>query len=419
MICSDKLSNGIEVISEQISHVRSVALGIWLKKGARNEDAVFSGITHFLEHLFFKGTHQRNAVELARTIDSIGGQLDGMTGKEYICLYARVMDEHLPLAFDLLSDIVQNPLFKEADIKKERKVILEEIKMVEDTPDEYIHDLFISSFWPNHPLGRPILGTRKIISHLNRNDIVHYFKKCVVPENIMISAAGHLRHDEVMKLAEQYFSTLKGTNGLPDNLPPEHNSSLKLIKKKGLKQTHMCLGAASYPINHPDRYVCNVLTVLLGGGISSRLFQDIRENRGLAYSVYSYLNLYSDAGYLATYVGTSKKNLKTAVKLIIKHLRDIIEGKVEPSELNLVKEHLKGQLMLSLESTATRMIKLAQQILYFQRNFTLDEIIQGIEAVQLKDIKRVALELFAGKQLALTVIGDIKNNLISPQYLIP
>ncbi len=419
MIYNNKLANGVEVITEQISHVRSVALGIWLKKGARNEDADINGISHFLEHLFFKGTQQRSAIEIARTIDSIGGQLDGMTGKEYICLYARVMDEHLPLAFDLLSDIVQYPLFKEEDMKNERKVILEEIRMVEDTPDEHIHDLFISSFWPNHPLGRPILGSRKIISHLNRDDIFKYFKKCVVPENIMISAAGHLQHDEVMKLAERYFSTLNGVNGLPDNSPPEHNASLRLIKKKGLKQTHMCLGASAHQINHPDRYVSNILAVLLGGGISSRLFQDIRENRGLAYSVYSYLNLYSDAGYLATYVGTGKKNIKTTVRLIIKHLRDIIEGNVESSELNLVKDHLKGQLMLSLESTSTRMIKLAQQMLYFQRNFTLDEIIQGIEAVRLRDIKRVAQELFTGKQLALTVIGDIKRDLINPQYLIP
>lgn len=419
MINKDKLLNGIVVVTEEISHLRSVALGVWIKKGARNEHLELNGISHFIEHLLFKGTQNRSAIEIARAIDSIGGQLDAMTGRENICLYARVLDEHLPLAFDLLSDIVINPLFREQDIKNESKVVLEEIKMVEDSPHELIHDLFIASLWPNHPLGRPILGSRKNISHFYREQVLEYFKKCFVPENIIISAAGHLKHAGVIKYAEKYFGSLQGINGLSQSPPPEKKISINQVKKRGLKQVHLCLGAPSIPVNHPDRYICNILNVLLGGGISSRLFQDVREKRGLAYSIYSYLNLYSDAGYLATYAGTSKKSLRTVIELVIKHIREIIQGKVKASELRLVKDHLKGNLMLSLESTAARMIKLAQQMLYFQRNFTLDEMIQGIERVQLEDIQRVAKELFACKKLSLTVIGDVKGETIDPQSLIP
>jgi len=419
MINKDKLANGIIVVTEELPHLRSVALGVWLNKGSRDETEQLNGVSHFIEHILFKGTRKRSGLEIARTIDSIGGQLDGMTGRENICFYARLLDEHLPLAFDLLSDIVINPLFKKEDIESERKVILEEIKMVEDSPDELIHDLFIASFWQNHPLGRPVLGTREIVSKLSRKRMVKYFEKCFVPENIIISAAGHLKHKEVIKLAQKYFGCLQGVNGLLGSIAPKHKPSIMMVNRNELEQVHLCLGTTSYPINHPDRYAFHILNVLLGGGISSRLFQDIREKRGLAYSIYSFLNLYSDSGYLATYVGTSSRNLTTVIELIIKHIRDIIQGKIEPSELRLVKDHIKGQLMLSLESSATRMSKLAQQIIYFKRNFTLDEIIQGIEKVQLEDIQRTATAFFAGKQFSLTVLGDVKDKLISPQSLVP
>jgi len=307
MINKNKLENGITLVTEEISHLRSVALGVWIRKGARYEKAELNGISHFLEHLLFKGTKKRSAFEIARTIDSIGGQLDAMTGRENICLYARVLDEHLPLAFDLLSDIVINPLFQQEHIKSESRVVLEEIKMVEDSPHELIHDLFIASLWPSHPLGRPILGTRKNVSHFYREQILQYFKKCFVPENIIISAAGHLKHEEVIKYAEKYFGAFKGINGLSESSPPEEKTFINEVKKRGLKQVYLCIGAPAIPVKHPDRYVCNILNVLLGGGISSRLFQDVREKRGLAYSIYSYLNLYSDTGYLATYAGTNKK----------------------------------------------------------------------------------------------------------------
>jgi predicted Zn-dependent peptidase len=391
-----------------MTQVRSVSIGVWLTRGSRHESAERGGIAHFVEHMLFKGTATRTAEDIAQAIDSIGGQLDAFTAKEYASYYIKVLDEHLPLAMDILSDIVLNPAFSADDIEREKKVVLEEIKMVEDTPDDLVHELFTQGFWENHPLGRPILGRPDTVESLNADVLRRYFGNAYTAPNFIISAVGNLDHGQVRDLVEAKFAAVPKSGESVDEDPPTVVPKI-LIRNKELEQSHLCLGASSYPQNHDDRYSSYVLNTLLGGSMSSRLFQNVREKRGLAYAVFSGLSAYRDAGSFTVYAGCSNEAVGEVVDLVVEELRGIRDTPVPSAELRRAKDHLKGSLMLSLENTASRMSHLARQEIYFDRQFGLDETLEGVERVTSDDVQRVARELFMPGSLAATVLGNVNG----------
>jgi predicted Zn-dependent peptidase len=404
MVVRDVLDGGLRLITETMPHVRSVTIGVWLTRGSRHENDERGGIAHFVEHMLFKGTGTRSAEDIAQAIDSIGGQLDAFTAKEYASYYIKVLDDHVPLAVDLLADIVQRPAFAAEEIEREKKVILEEIKMVEDTPDDLVHELFTQHFWEGHPLARPILGSPETVEGLNRSTILDYFGGAYVAPNVIVSAAGNLNHGRVRELIEQAFGGLAASGEAFDEAAPRVSPQV-ITRVKELEQSHICLGTNSYPQSHDDRYVSYILNTVLGGSMSSRLFQNIREKRGLAYSVFSGLSAYRDAGNITIYAGCANEAVGEVIDLCVEELKAIKRAPVADSELRRAKDHLKGSLMLSLENTASRMSHLARQEIYFDRHFGLDETLAGVEAVTIDDVQRVAADLFSDGSLAATVVG--------------
>jgi predicted Zn-dependent peptidase len=385
-------------------HVRSVTIGVWLMRGSRHEADDQSGIAHFVEHMLFKGTDTRTAEDIAQAIDSIGGQLDAFTAKEYASYYIKVLDEHLPLAVDLLSDIVLRPAFSGDEIAREKKVILEEIKMVEDTPDDLVHELFTQHFWEGHPLGRPILGSKETVESFTAESLHEYFTTAYVGRNMIISAAGNLEHARVRELVESAFGHVPSEGAaLPAN-PPRVVPQV-ITRTKELEQSHICLGTNSYPQRHDDRYVSYILNTVLGASMSSRLFQNVREKRGLAYAVFSGLSAYRDAGNITIYAGCANEAVGEVIDLCVEELRGLKRELIPDAELRRAKDHLKGSLMLSLENTASRMSHLARQEIYFDRHFGLDETLAGVERVSDVDLQRVASDLFSDGSLAATVLG--------------
>jgi predicted Zn-dependent peptidase len=391
-----------------MTQVRSISIGVWLTRGSRHEPAERGGIAHFVEHMLFKGTTSRSAEDIAQAIDSIGGQLDAFTAKEYASYYIKVLDEHLPLALDILSDIVRNPAFHPEDIEREKKVVVEEIKMVEDTPDDLVHELFTQGFWENHPLGRPILGTRETVESFDSALLRSYFANAYTPRNLIVSAVGNLEHARVRDLMEEKFGSLVQVGGPLTEEPPRVVPKT-LIRTKDLEQSHLCVGVNSYPQKHDDRYSSYVLNTLLGGSMSSRLFQNVREKRGLAYAVFSGLSAYRDAGSFTVYAGCANEAVGQVIDLVVEELRAIKKSPVPEPEIKRSKDHLKGSLMLSLESTSSRMSHLARQEIYFDRQFGLDETLTGIEKVTAADVQRVAGDLFRNGSLAATVLGDVSE----------
>jgi len=412
------LANGVRVITEAMPHVRSVSVGIWIGTGSRRETTEQNGISHFIEHMLFKGTTHRSAEDIARSVESIGGNLDAFTAKELVCFNTKVLDEHLSLAWDVLADLVLNPLFRPEDIEKEKGVILEEIKMEADSPDYLVHEIFSSNFWKDHPLGKPILGTRETVRRFDSDMIRAYYSQVYAPSNLLVTAAGNLTHQRLVALVREHFDSLPaGQPTTADNAPVTH-ARIALRNKKSLEQVHVCLGVPSYPLPHQERFACYVLNTLLGGGMSSRLFQNIRERQGLAYAVFSELNPYRDTGCLSIYAGTSLESAPKVVESIVHEFRDLKERPVADDELRRAKDHLKGSLMLSLESTASRMTNLARQEMYFNRFFTLDELVQSIEHVTSVDVQRIAQTFFDPKQIALTVLGNLENLRIGREDLV-
>src|SRR5438128_2635692 len=415
-IVRDVLDNGLRVLSERMTQVRSISIGVWLTRGSRHETAEQGGIAHFVEHMLFKGTATRTAEDIAQAIDSIGGQLDAFTAKEYASYYIKVLDEHLPLAIDVLADIVRNPAFAPDDIEREKKVVVEEIKMVEDTPDDLVHEIFTQGFWEDHPLGRPILGTKETVESFNTDLLRKYFKSVYTASNLIVSAVGNLEHDRVRDLvAEKFGSLVEPGESVRDEAPRVVPKIL--VRNKELEQSHLCLGVGSYPQNHDDRYSSYVLNTLLGGSMSSRLFQNVREKRGLAYAVLSGLSAYRDAGSFTIYAGCANEAVSEVIDLVVAELREIKRAPVPPAEVQRAKEHLKGSLMLSLENTASRMSHLARLEIYFDRQFGLDETLEGIERVTPADVQRVAADLFKDRSLAATVLGNVNGLQISRERL--
>jgi predicted Zn-dependent peptidase len=403
-VVREVLDNGVRLVTETMPHVRSVTIGVWLTRGSRHEAEARSGIAHFVEHMLFKGSATRTAEDIAQAIDSIGGQLDAFTAKEYASYYIKVLDEHLPLAVELLSDIVLRPAFAADEIEREKKVILEEIKMVEDTPDDLVHELFTQHFWEGHPLGRPILGSPETVESFTSDALRDYFRQAYVATNVVISAAGNIQHGAVRDLVSRAFASVP-VAGEPTTEAAPRVVPQVITRTKELEQSHLCLGTTSYPQSHEDRYVSYILNTVLGGSMSSRLFQNVREKRGLAYAVFSGLSSYRDAGNLTIYAGCANEAVDEVIGLCVEELRQMKQASVPDAELRRAKDHLKGSLMLSLENTASRMSHLARQEIYFDRHFSLDETLTGVEQVSSDDVQRVAADLFSNGSLAATVLG--------------
>jgi predicted Zn-dependent peptidase len=406
VVATTRLSNGVRVISERLPDLASVTIGIWVENGSRYEDAEEAGISHFLEHLFFKGTSRRSAAQIAQEIDAVGGVLNAFTGKEHTCYYAKVLRKQLPLALDLLGDIFTGSQFAPEEIERERTVIIQEISQVEDTPDDYVHELFTLAFWPGHPLSRPIAGSEASVSRFRREDFLRFMGARYRPDRILIAAAGDVDHEEVVEAVGRAFGGLTGVAVSRDGGPPQARGGLSLHEKP-LEQVHLCLGAPGLPQADPDRYAAHLVNVTLGGGMSSRLFQEIRERRGKAYTVYSFLSSYFDAGYLGVYVGTSAEWVREVVEVIRGELKRIAGEGLAADELERGKNQMKGNMLLGLETSDSRMSRVAKNEIYFGRDVPLGEVAAAVDAVTRDDIVRVAERMFRTRDLALTVLGDI------------
>jgi predicted Zn-dependent peptidase len=407
------LPNGLVVIAEPMPHVRSVSIGIWLHAGSRRETPALNGIAHFIEHMVFKGTTRRTSEMIAREMDSVGGLLDAFTAKETVSFNAKVLDEHLPIAFDVLSDLVLRPLFAKEDVSKEKQVVLEEIKMEEDNPESLAHEVLTQDFWRGHPLGSPILGTSTTVRHFTREAVVDCFREWYAPGNTIVTAAGHIEMSRLVDLVQGAFGALKTrrkksrqSQGTPAPLP---HARLVTRDKPALEQAHITMAVPSYPLADPRRYATSILNNILGGGMSSRLFQNIRERQGLAYAVLSELNPYSDAGMLSVYAGTGRNTIERVLRSVAEEFRRMKQEPVAEDELRRAKDHLKGSLLLSLESSGARMSNLARQEMYFQRFFTVKELQASVEAVTREDVQQIAREFFQPEKIAVTVLGPLKG----------
>jgi predicted Zn-dependent peptidase len=401
------LPNGLTVITEAMPAVRSIALGIWVQTGSRHERSSENGITHFLEHMVFKGTKNRSAEEIARSADSIGGHLDAYTSKEHTSFSIKVLDEHVERAFDVIADIVKNPLFRPEDVRKEQKVIREEIKMVEDTPDDLVHEIFTQAYWRGHALGLPILGTRRTVASFDRRRLVSYFRRHYAPNLMLVTAAGNLRHKRIAELAARAFDDRPRATQLRRGAAPVPYPHLKLRHKPELEQVHLCIGAPGYSQTHAKRYALLILNTVLGGGMSSRLFQNVREKLGLAYAIFSGLSMFADAGCLSVYAGTSTESARRLLGLVMAEFAILKTTPLTEEELQRAKDYLKGSLLLSFESTPSRMANLARQEMVFGRHISMDEIAAGIDAVTADEVLGVAREIFVGDRLALTALGPL------------
>ncbi len=400
-----------------MQHIRSVSIGIWIKTGSRDEDLQWNGISHFIEHMVFKGTKNRSAEDIARQVDSIGGNMDAFTAKECVCFNVKVLDEHMPIAMDVLSDLVLNPVFDVQDIGRERGVILEEIKMDEDNPDYLVHEIFTQNFWKDHPLGKPILGTKDTVKKFEREPVLDFYKQRFAPGNLIICAAGHLQHEQFVDLVRKHFGDMKPMSNGFYSSQPKVVSRIILRNKKALEQVQICVGVPSHPIAHEKRHASYILNTLLGGGMSSRLFQNIRERQGLAYAIYSDLSPYRDTGCLSVYAGTSRESAAKVVRSVVSEFRKLKSDAVSGEELRRAKDQLKGSLMLSLESSTARMSNLARQEMYFDRFYTLDELIEKIESVTAEELQGLANEFFQTDSIAVTVLGNLNGLKLTREHL--
>lgn len=408
------LDNGIRVVTEIIPHVRSASLGIWVDVGSRDEAPAENGISHFIEHMLFKGTRKRSARDIAIEMDSMGGELNAFTSKEGTTYYVKVLDEHLPRAVDLLSDIFNHSVFDPKEIDRERKVILEEIKMVEDTPDDLVHELLYETVWRGNPLGQPVLGSRKTVGGLTRENVKDYLAKYYRPSNIVISAAGKFDRNRLIDMLNDSFGGRKKNSPPKNSVPVAFNKDMKVSSRK-LEQAHICIASEGLPYNHKDRFGIYAMNTLLGSSMSSRLFQEIREKRGLAYSVYSYLTSMKDTGLLVIYTGVSPSKAPSVVKLISKEIKKIRKDGVTVEELDKVKEQLKGNVVLAMENTYNRMSQLAKQELYLDRHYTIDEVLDQINQVNKEQVEGIVKTVFKEGRMALTALGPITKQDIAAE----
>lgn len=405
------LANGVRVITRKIPHVRSISMGVWVNAGSRDELPEEGGISHFIEHMLFKGTTTRSAYKLAKDFDAIGGQTNAFTTAETTCYHARALDSHLPKMVELLSDIFLNSEFDERETENERAVILQEIGMVEDTPEDYIHTLSEKQLWGDHSLGRSILGTEETISSLTGSKMRSFFKRQYQPDRIIISAAGNIDHDHFINLVAHSFESVKSTGRFPERTAPVAQSTISL-HTRDIEQVHINLCAEGTNVTSPYRFAASLMNTIMGGNMSSRLFQEIREKRGLAYSVYSYLASNEDSGISGIYLAVSPDNAQSAIDLVIDEMHKLKEHSVSISELKDAKEFAKGNILLSSESTDNHMARLAQNEMHFGRSVPLQEVIDNIEAVTPEEIAYLTDAIFHGKKPILTLLGPVKNSSI-------
>jgi predicted Zn-dependent peptidase len=407
MITSTVLDNGVRVITERVEHMHTVSIGIWVANATRHESPEYNGVAHFIEHLLFKGTERRTARQISLEIDSMGGILNAFTGHEYVCYYAKVLAKFLPRVTDLLTDIFLHSIFPADEIERERKVILQEIKMRDDSPEEAIHDRFHQSFWHGHALGNSILGTEETIGGLSRDKIVAYKMSHYRPDDIIISAAGNVSHEALVSLLNAEFSAIS-SKWKPDgsNFRPKGGRHVNL-SERDLEQTLICMGTRALQQDHPDRYAMHLLTTILGGGMSSRLFQEVREKKGLAYSVYAYVISHADSGALVVYSGTEQKHCREVIDIALAEMVRLKREPVSQAELDSAREQLKGKLLMSLESSDSLMTRLAKNIIYLGRHQPVENILEGFDAVNIQHVSDIAEKLFDGECLNLEVMGKV------------
>lgn len=414
-----QLPNGLVVLTERMEHVRSVSMGVWVKTGSRDEQPEINGVSHFVEHMVFKGTKSRSAKNIAREVDAIGGNLDAFTSKETICFNIKVLDEHVPKALDVLTDLVMHPIFAPEDIDRECKVILEEIKMDEDNPDMLVHEIFTQSFWKDHPLGKPILGTRETVRRFDQGTLFDFYGGRFQGGNMIFSAAGNLDHDAFVALVTEKLAHLPSAISPPGTLSgrPKVHARIVSKQKKSLEQLQLCMGVPAPAVNDEQRYTVALLNTILGGGMSSRLFQNVREERGLAYSIFSELSSFRDTGSLCVYAGTSAQNAEQVIRLTVEEFRRLKEQAVPEEELQRAKDQLKGNILLSLESSGALMSNLARQEMYFQRFYAVPEILEKVGEVTSEDLMRMAQSLFVPESVAVAMLGNLNGLKVTRDHL--
>ena len=412
------LKNGLRVLTKKMPHTRSVSMGVWVNVGARDETESESGLSHFIEHMIFKGTSKRSAYQIAKEFDAIGGHTNAFTTMENTCYHARVLDSHMETMVEILSDIFINSVFAPGEIDKERPVILQEIGMVEDSPDEYVHLLSGQNFWGEHPLGRSILGTPENIIRFDAGMIKNFFNHLYQPDRIIISAAGNLDHQHLVDLIKPAFEAIPSGKDFPRRQTPPDRSAVD-FNHRNLEQMHICLGTRGLPISDPRRYAFSLLNTIAGGNMSSRLFQEIREKRGLAYSVYSFISSHVDAGMFGFYMGVDAKRAREAILLVLEEIVKLKTKRVEPSELKGAIEYTKGSLMLASESADNHMVRNAQNEMHFGRDILLQEIVEKIEAVTADEILELADELIDPDKMTYTLLGPVDAHRSDLEKILP
>ena len=403
-----ELSNGIRILSQKMPHTRSVSMGVWVNVGARDEKPTESGLSHFIEHMIFKGTQRRSAYQIAKEFDAIGGHTNAFTTMENTCYHGKVMDTHLDTMVDILSDIFLNSKFDPREIEKERPVILQEIKMVKESPDEYVHLLSGKNFWGDNPLGRSILGSQKNIIQFDAAQIKNYFHRLYQPDRIVISAAGNVDHIHLVARLGPAFESIQPGNTITERITPQSQGLVNLTYQD-LEQVHICLGMPGLSIKDPRRYACSLLNTILGGNMSSRLFQEVREKRGLAYTVYSFMMSHVDVGMCGMYMAVDPARAVEGTALALRELDKLCAAPVTAAELNGAIEYTKGSLLLASESNENQMVRCAQNEINFQRDIKLQEVIERIESVSTGDILALSQSLFARKKMGLTLLGPVKD----------
>ncbi len=402
------LENGVKILTEKMEHIRSVSLGIWVGVGSRDEIEGENGISHFVEHMIFKGTRNRSGLQIAKVLDAIGGLSNAFTGKEHTCYHSKVLDKHLPTLAEILSDIFLNSIFDPQDMDRERQVILQEINMMEDTPEDRIHVLFNRLCWIDHPLGMCVLGTDKTVSNIKKETILNYIDRFYTPPRIIITAAGNIEHDALVAHFETLFKSIKAGNEDPPRSIPHVHSDISCHWKK-LEQVHICLGGKAPNLSSDLRYGGAVLNTILGGNMSSRLFQEIREKRGLAYSLYSFLSAYMDTGLMGVYVGTDPSQVNHVLQIINREIKKIRNGEVSKSDLSAAREHLLGGVLLGAENTDVRMMRLARNDYVFGRYVSYDELVGKLQEVTVDEVVAVAKDTFQNDGVSLVTLGQTKR----------
>lgn len=418
MVRKSVLPNGVRVMTEAMPQVVSATIGIWVENGSRYEGPGENGVSHFIEHLLFKGTKKRTAAQIAETFDSVGGVLNAFTGKEYTCYYAKVLGDDLAMATEVLADLFLESVFDPAEIDRERQVVLQEISQAEDTPDDFIHDLFNLHFWQGHPLSLPIFGSVESVNAIDRNLLVDFMAARYRAGRVFIAAAGAVDHDKLTADCARLFSAIEG-DGRGEPIEPPRERVVVLNYRKELEQAHLCVGGPGVSQTSPLRYAAYVMNTALGGGMSSRLFQEVREKRGRVYTIYSFLSAFIDCGYFGIYAGTNPEWIEEVIEVTLGEIRKVVREGLKPAELERAKSQLKGNMLLGMESTDSRMNRLARNEIYFRRDIPLEEIARAIESVTNDQVVELAEQCFRPDRMGMVMLGDLKGRELDNQVWAP